>query len=183
MALKTMPYRRVELLIRDYVSAKEDDRTTALIKQLAPARSRGYLRRSELEAVCKWKSPRAIRLVRSNSNRAIRSHTRTALGTRSERRRLEQLTGLAGVSVPMASAILMLLYPRRYGVIDIRVWQMLHQFGTVTKNEAGKGFGFKNWFQFLMILRHYSRKLGVTVRDVERALFVAHKEYQRGVLY
>jgi hypothetical protein len=35
-----------------------------------------------------------------------------------------------GVSVPMASALLTLLDPKRYGVIDIRVWQLLHRMGT-----------------------------------------------------
>jgi len=35
-----------------------------------------------------------------------------------------------GVSVPMASALLTLLDPKRYGVIDIRIWQLLHRMGT-----------------------------------------------------
>jgi hypothetical protein len=30
----------------------------------------------------------------------------------------------------MASALLTLLDPKRYGVIDIRVWQLLHRMGT-----------------------------------------------------
>ena len=83
----------------------------------------------------------------------------------------------------MASAILMLLDPKRYGVIDIRVWQLLHQVGTVTRNPRGVGFNFKNWYQFLVILRHLAKKLGVSARDVERTLFIVHKEYQAGRLY
>ncbi len=87
------------------------------------------------------------------------------------------------MSVPMASAILMLLNPKRYGVIDIRVWQLLHEVGTVTKNADGVGFNFKNWYQFLVVLRYFAKKLGVTARDIERTLFIAHKEYQVGRLY
>ena len=83
----------------------------------------------------------------------------------------------------MASAILMLLNPRRYGVIDIRVWQLLHELGAVTKKPKGIGFNLNNWYQFLMIIRHFSRKLRVTARDIERALFVAHQRYQKGRLY
>jgi hypothetical protein len=105
------------------------------------------------------------------------------LQTRSERRRLAALRELKGISVPMASAILMLLHPQRYGVIDIRVWQLLHELGTVTKNPKGIGFDFRNWYQFLMIVRHFAKKFRVTARDVERALFVAHKKYQKGRLY
>ena len=83
----------------------------------------------------------------------------------------------------MASAILMLLYPKRYGVIDIRVWQVLHEIGAVTKKPKGVGFNFGNWYQFLMIVRYFSKQFGVTARDVERALFDAHKQYQKGTLY
>jgi hypothetical protein len=83
----------------------------------------------------------------------------------------------------MASAVLMLLNPKRYGVIDIRVWQLLHRLGTVTKNEAGLGFDFRNWYQFLMVLRYFGRKFKVGARDIERTLFLAHKKYQLGRLY
>ena len=86
--------------------------------------------------MCYWKSPRAIHYVRSNSPTSVRAATRKALTTRSERRRLEALVQLQGVSIPMASAILMLLDPKRYGVIDIRVWQLLHEVGAVTTKPA-----------------------------------------------
>ena len=83
----------------------------------------------------------------------------------------------------MASAILMLLQPRRYGVIDIRVWQLLYAMGAVTKKSSGVGFNFNNWYQFLMIIRYFAKKLGVGARDIERSLFLAHREFQKGPLY
>ena len=75
------------------------------------------------------------------------------------------------------------LYPKRYGVIDIRVWQVLHKMGTVTQKAKGVGFNFANWYQFLMIIRYFSRVLDVKARDVEWALFLAHKDHQKGGLY
>jgi hypothetical protein len=126
---------------------------------------------------------RAIQHIRANTAKQIRAATSTALNTRSEMQRLRALTALKGVSIPMASAILMLLNPKRYGVIDIRVWQLLYQIGAVTKNPHGTGFDFRNWYQFLMIIRYFARKFDVTARDVERSLFLAHKEYQAGLLY
>jgi hypothetical protein len=83
----------------------------------------------------------------------------------------------------MASAILMLMFPRRYGVIDIRVWQLLHKLGTVTKNPGGIGFSFGNWYQYLMILRYFAKRFECKARDVERTLFLVHKQFQKGVLY
>ncbi len=181
--LKKLPYSRLEPLIRKHLSVDEEDSATDLIHRLRSAKKRGWITPSELAAVCYWKSPRAIQYIRSNSPARVRAATREALGTRSEQRRLEALRQLRGVSVPMVSAILMLLDPKRYGVIDIRVWQLLHEVGTVTKNADGVGFNFKNWYQFLMVLRYFAKKLRVSARDIERTLFIAHKEYQEARLY
>jgi hypothetical protein len=183
MALKKLPYEKVGPLLKDYLSTEEDAETAALIRDLRRARVRRYLTRGELEKVCRWKAARAIHRIKSNSAARVRSATRRALATQSERRRLDELTTLNGVSLPMASAILMLLNPQRYGVIDIRVWQLLHAVGAVTKKSSGVGFNFNNWYQFLMIIRHFAKKLRVCARDIERSLFLAHRAYQTGTLY
>src|SRR5262245_53025024 len=135
MALKKLPFRNVNVVLKHYPSTEEDVKTVALIRELRNARLRGYLTRAELEKVCRWKSPRAIRLISHNSVARVRGATRRALATRSERLRLEALRTLDGVSVPMASAILTLLDPHRYGVIDIRVWQLLRSRGGHKKIE------------------------------------------------
>jgi hypothetical protein len=141
------------------------------------------LTRRELEAVCYWKSPRAIWHIRANTPARVRAATGAALTTRSERRRLEALMQLDGVSVPMASAVLTLLKPERYGVLDVRVWQVLHAMGGVDANPGGRGFTFAHWARFLVLLRHFAKRLGVRARDVERALFAAHRARQSGTLY
>lgn len=183
MALRPIPYRSLESLVRAHLDTTEDAATAALGRRLRAARTRGHLTRAELEAVCRWKSTRAIHHVRSNTPAEIRAATRAALRTRSERLRLAALTQLRGVSVPMASALLTLLHPRRYGVIDIRVWQLLHRVGTVSGNADGIGFSFEHWRQFLFVIRHVAARLGVTARDVERTLFGVHREYQSDTLY
>ena len=183
MGLGKLPDSRIETLIRKHLSTREDAGTAALIRRMRAAWKRGYLTPSELEAICYWKSPRVIRLIRSNPPARIRTATRAALAARSERHRLESLRELAGVAVPMASALLMLLDPKRYGVIDIRAWQLLYATGTVRKNPRGTGFTVENWLEYLTILRRFARKLRVRARDVGRALFVVHARYQEGLLY
>jgi len=183
MALKNIPYTNLRVLLTKYLSTEEDDETAALIRELQAARARGYLTRNELEKVCRWKSARAIHLIKKNSIARSRTATRRALATRSERRRFEALTTLNGISVPMASAILTLLDPRRYGVLDIRVWKLLYAMGAVTKKPSGVGFDFDNWYQFLMIIRYLAKNLHVDARDIERSLFLAHRAYQVGTLY
>jgi hypothetical protein len=173
-------YEAAEPLVRRHLSLIEGPETAGLIHELRVVRKRGYLRSSELEAICYWKSPHHIR---SNSSSTIRAATRAALATRSERARLEALTALSGVSVPTASSVLMLLDPKRYGVIDIRVWELLYELGTVTRNPGAVGFSFSNWHEFLMIIRHFAKKLECKARDIERTLFLAHKKHRKGRLY
>jgi len=83
----------------------------------------------------------------------------------------------------MASAVLMFLDPKRYGVIDIRAWQLLHAERAVSENAKGTKFTLKQWLQFLGILRRLSSRLGVTARAVELTLFNVHKARQEGTLY
>jgi hypothetical protein len=83
----------------------------------------------------------------------------------------------------MASSILTLTNPARYGVIDIRVWQLLYEMGTVTTNARGTGLTFMQWQRYLTVLRHFAGEYSVGARDIERTLFSVHTLYQKGTLY
>jgi hypothetical protein len=147
------------------------------------ARRRGFISRGEFLAMCRWKSPRAQRHYLRNGPARIREASRRALTARSERRRIEHLLALDGVSVPVASAILTLLDPRRYGVLDIRAWQMLYAVRGVDANPAGRGFTVAQWLRYLGTLREHARRLRASARAVEYTLFLCHRKRQRGLLY
>ncbi len=183
MAIRELPYRSLHPLIRDHLSDSEDESTAALIRRLGPARLRGYLTKKEFEDVCRWKSPRSIGKVRLNTPHRIRKATGTALLTTSEPDRIQALVALQGVSVPTASAILTMLDPERYGVIDIRVWQLLHRLGVVESNPGGTNLTVAQWERFLALIRSLATTFGVTPRSIERTLFYVHREYQDGRLY
>ena len=161
----------------------EDPGTRALVERLRPARERGHLTRGELLLVARWKSPRALPMVRSNSQARVQRLTRAALSAVSEGERLESLTSLRGVSFPTASAALTLIDPERYGVIDIRVWRLLHGLGVVDQNPRGAQFTLAQWERFLSVIRGLAARHGVTARAVERTLFAMHVESQVGRLY
>jgi len=93
------------------------------------------------------------------------------------------LTSLRGVSIPVASAILTLIDPERYGVLDIRAWQLLFEMDSVRANPRGRGFTLDQWAQYLRQLRDYARQLRVPARAVELTLFRYHRKVQRGRLY
>lgn len=162
---------------------KTPDPAEDLISKLSHIKQQAYFNKSEFLAMCSWKSPRPRHLYQSNSSAKIRRVSIDLFAAKCEKQRVELLTSLKGVGVPTASAILTLTDPKDYGVIDIRVWQLLYQCGAVRTRPSGVGFSCENWLEFLERLRHWARKFDVTVRDVERALFEHHKESQEGTLY
>ena len=183
MAHRRVPYKSVAALLRRELVRGEGPETAALMARLRPVKRRGSFTRAEFLSMCRWKSPRAIRHCEANSAAAVRRVSRAVLATRSEPQRLELLTGLRGVSVPTASAILTLVDPRRYGVLDIRAWQLLWRLGTVRRKPAGRGFGPDDWLEYLGEIRRHARRLGVRARAVELTLFLCHRRLQKGRLY
>jgi hypothetical protein len=183
MAVEITPYESLgELLVREPI-AEEDAPTAKIIKRLKHARVDKELSRGEFLDICYWKSPRGIRRCEKNSATKVEQTTQRVFATRSEEQKIELLTSLEGVSIPTASAILTLTDPANYGVIDIRVWQLLHQLKSVTSNPGGQNFSFRHWCDYLQILRHHSRRLKMPARLIELTLFQYHREHQLGPLY
>jgi hypothetical protein len=82
---------------------------------------------------------------------------------------------ITGVNIPTASAVLMFLYPQKYGVLDTRVWQLLYDFHEVGVKENGVNFSLTDWEKYIFILRRYARKHRKSVREVERKFFSLHQ--------
>jgi hypothetical protein len=178
-----MRYLDASSLLADVLTDEETPETLRLIGELRVARRRGYLTRREFLTICRWKSPRSLPLCRKNAPARIRRQTALAFASRSERVRFEALTALRGVGAPTASALLTLTDPRRYGVIDVRVWKLLFELGSVRSKPGGAGFRFEHWHQYVTQLRGHAKALGVTVRAVELSLFLYHQRVCRGPLY
>lgn len=183
MPLKRVPYPSLRVLLRRELLTDEHAATAALIGRLAHVRRTRRFTRAEFLAMCRWKSPRSRRHYERNSAPTIRRVSRAVLATRSERERMIRLIALPGVSVATASAILTLIDPRRYGVLDIRCWQLLFSIRSVAANARGRAFTVSQWEQYLARLRGHARALGVSARMVEYTLFHCHRKLQRGRLY
>lgn len=183
MPLKPVPYRTLRTLLRRELRTEEHAATAALIRRLAHVKKAGRFTRGEFLAMCRWKSPRSRRHYERNTAAAIRRASIAALAARSERARMTRLVALPGVSVATASAILTLIDPRRYGVLDIRCWQLLFHIRSVAGNERGRAFTVSQWEQYLARLRGHARGMGVSARMIEYTLFHCHRKLQRGRLY
>lgn len=183
MPVNPLPYETLEPLIVEHLSVDEWPDTIALIKEFREVKKRGWLTKADLVKVCYWKSPRAIHYINSNKPSAIREITSLALKSKDETVKITGLTRLNGVSIPMASSLLTLVNPKQYGVMDIRVWELLYRLGVVNTNAKASAFKYEEWYRLLDVLRYFANKLNVTARDVERTLFLVHKKYQEGLLY
>jgi thermostable 8-oxoguanine DNA glycosylase len=177
-------YSTIKELIEKNLNIEEDLITQELINELKPVKERGYFTKDEFMKMGMWKSPRPKQQYLKNSEEDIIRISKAVLSTNSERLKINLLTRqLRGVSIPTASAILALIDPQNYGVIDIRVWQLLYLYRSVRKNPAGIGMDFADWYYYLMKLRYYANIFKVKARDIERTLFLYHKRIQEGNLY
>jgi hypothetical protein len=183
MGLKNFQYTSLGELLASETLAAEDLPAAKIVKRLRHVAEDRELSRGEFLDICQWKSPRSIRQCERNAARTVEEVSRKVFATGSEKRRVELLTNLRGVSIPTASAILALSDPQNYGIIDIRVWQLLFSLKSVRENPRGQNFTFAQWYHFLKILRYHAERLDCPVRNVELTLFKFHQRFQKGTLY
>ncbi len=160
------------------VSEKEDYVFNIVGKNI---KNRGYLTKEELLEIVRWKSARAIRKAEANSNEVVEKITKFAFEIDDEEVKIMVLTSLNGVSIPMASSILTIPFPDKYGVIDIRGWQTFYSLGLV--NYKKETFNVKDWLLYLKTMRGLSDKFNVTPREVDKAIFMYDKINRKGNLY
>jgi hypothetical protein len=159
--------------------------TAPLIASLSHVRERGYFTRSEFLSMCKWKEPRERRRQdwAANTEDEVRMLSARAFGASDEARRILHLCRLRGVGIPVASAFLTLVDPERYGVIDIRVWQLLALYQEVDYDPDGSALQVLHWLDYLDKIRLWADELKVSVRTIERTLFQHHRDIQTERLY
>jgi hypothetical protein len=150
---------------------------------LAEMRRRRWLTTEELLAVYAWKEGgrnRRIQDIRRNLEGDVdftKQLSVAAFASDEEYKRISILDRLHGVGIAVASVILTVLAPETYGIIDIRVWRLLYEYGEVDHDPEGRELTLESWLDYLPKVRHWAAELGVSAREVERRLF----EYEPGM--
>ena len=81
---------------------------------------------TNLETIVRWKSERVVHYLIGNSEASIRKALAVAAAPESTvRQAVEALTGLRGIDLGIASAILAAIAPERYNVLDFRALEAL----------------------------------------------------------
>ena len=152
--------------IQHWSSKYEYEGENNVIELVEEVRKRGYLRRSELITVGKWKSPRSAGSIDNNERLFIKEVTRFALSTKCDRAAIESLTILDGVGAPTASVILHFFHKRDYPILDFRaLW-------SVSLIDDDKyNYSYALWSEYVNFCRKKAKKADVSMRDLDRALW------------
>jgi len=87
---------------------------------------KGDLSLVNLEIIVRWKSERVVHYLIGNSEEKIRQALAVAAAPESPTRRaVEALTGLRGIDLSVATAILSAIHPEKYAVLDFRALEAL----------------------------------------------------------
>jgi hypothetical protein len=133
------------------------------------ARTRGWYRRAEFIAVCRWKTARSASRLARNSATSIRRATSRALATKDETTRMTELLQLEGVGVPTASTLLYFVFPADYPILDVRA---LDSLGVRARSVYPVSF----WLEYLAACRELADRHGVDLRTLDKALWQYSKE-------
>ncbi len=152
-----------------YASLYVDDQDDKLGVLLLAAKKRGFMTKDDLVAVARWKWPggRTRQLVSENPEDDIKEITRASFSAHSERLRIGALLSLRGVQWPMASVILHFAFPDSYPILDIRA---MNTVGGTTN------YNFEKWIEYVKLCVEKARQLGVTLRELDKALWTFDKE-------
>lgn len=134
--------------------------------------ARGYLIFDEFYQICMWKSARQKPRYIENKNR-VEEISRKVFSEKDEAIKIEMLCKLNGVGIPTASAILTIVFPKEYAVIDIRCLEILH--GKFSQN-IGRSMSVKTWLNYLTLMRSWAKENNITPRELDMAFFAMHKE-------
>jgi hypothetical protein len=137
----------------------------------ARARTAGHLTKHDLAVIAEWKSPRVRSRIASNPEALVRESTRIALSTPVERLRPHVLLALHGVGWPVASVILHFCHAEPYPILDYRaLWS--------ASVKVPSAYDFDFWSAWTAFTRKTASSAGVTMRDLDRALWQYSKESQ-----
>ena len=157
-----------------FVSALEADEF--LGRQLRVAAQRGYLTVCDLEEVARWKFPwpKLRSLVAENTEDKVWETSEASFSDSAEEQaRIDGLRELRGVGWPMASTILHFVFPCRYPILDVRAMRAVG---------CKPNYGFGMWKKYIDLCRKTADEYGVTLRDLDRALWTYDYLKPRAVL-
>jgi len=169
---------QIQNLIEQTDDIQETKRLISKFKKLQEIRKPFFLTKEDFEEILEWKLGgqywRSEKIRKKNTGELIELITKTAFEITHEDKdfetelRINTLTLLKGVGIPVASSILALCVPEKYAVIDYRNWEQL--FG-----ERKTSYTIKNYLDYLKEIKKLSEKFGFTCQEIDSAIWQSYK--------
>ena len=138
---------------------------------------KGYLTKNELYQLAHLNSTRSSYHVKKNPEGRVEKVTEVAYNIDDEFCELTLYTGLTGIGIPTATAILTGLDDGKHCVIDTRVWATLWRLGYF--DEEKENFKADDYLKIIKIVRKMAKGSNYTTAEIGYALFaydVVHRE-------
>jgi len=132
-----------------------------------------FLNKDCFVRIGRWKTKRQTSAYKSNESALIEEATRLACEATNERLKLHILMVLHGVSVAVASTILHYLYPDTFPIFDFHVRASLKKADLWSKDVGDSSA--EAWEEYIKIMRGLSKRVGVSLRDLDKALWAYDK--------
>lgn len=147
----------------------------AQLESLPTAFEEGTWSREDLQWIIEWKvrvfTKPTLKHLRKNDDDEIRAQIEEAVHESSIRSKVEALTSLSGIGVPVASAILLFINPARFTVIDKRAWNVLHESEYLSQ-ELSDDPTVEEYLLYLGACWTLANEYDVSIRTLDRALWV-----------
>jgi hypothetical protein len=129
----------------------------------------GQYTRANLETIFEWKTNgRGRSRLAKNTDEEIVDALRLAVEAKTDRAAVAVLTGLNGVQVPVASAILTAIDPERFTIIDFRALEALMAIKPMITTNF--------YLNYLGQCRELAKENNISLRTLDRALWQWSKE-------
>ena len=152
--------------IQHWSSKYEYEGENNVIELAEEVRSQSYLKKSDLQIVANWKSPRSAGKIETNEECFVQEVTRYALSTTFDKAAIESLTILYGVGAATASVILHFFHEQRYPILDFRaLWSVS------LINDDKYYYSYALWSKYVEFCRKKAKEANVCMRVLDRALW------------
>ena len=152
------------------------------LESLPTAFEEGTWSREDLEWIIEWKvgvfTKPILKHLRKNDDEEIQARIEEAVHEPDIRSKVEALTSLNGIGVPVASAILMFIDEDRFTVIDERAWNVLQETNYLSQ-ELSEDPTVDEYLIYLGACWTLANEYDVSVRTLDRALWVLDIEDER----
>lgn len=151
--------------------SKEEDKLQSLPGKFADD---GWTN-TDIEWIIEWKSHQFaktnIQSFRENLKHDVRKVISETITTENPTEKVQILTGLKGVRVPTASAILLFMSPYRFTVVDKNAWGTLYKHEYLSTAMPRKILP-NQYFNYLTTCQKVASEFRISLRELDRALWV-----------